>query len=287
MVNNAPLRVFVDNCIISISGTAQGAQRPQKINWGGKEYSLQIHGFERKPLPKESESWKREQVECMPTIGRLARQRVIALSSYMEITLEGFKRRHPLLINVFDGVEIEHVDAAVERSYFFQSSIDKYIDKQSMIKFCKFLLGFNPDEITEKTTQILGWPDFLVANLRNIKRFKALCKGLSENQYPDAFHLWTAELNGADCFLTIDKKFIQVMTKTNQTELPCLPLSPSQLLDQLGIDERDPFEHREGVFYNIFKEHAVNINCVPVLSSKGQLLKKFHAALQFFRRGRR
>lgn len=256
MVNSAPKKVFLDNCIVSISDTVQGAQRAHKVNWGGKEHTLQISGFEGKPFPKESEPWKRGQVECMPTIGRLARQGVIALSSYMETMFEGWKRSGSFpaspIGNVFNGVEIEHVDAAVERSYFFQSSLDEHIDNQSMIKFCKWLLDINPDILIEKIVQVRELPDFLVANLRNVKRFRELCKGLSEKQYPDAFHLWTAEVNRADYFLTIDKKFIRVMTETNKAELLCPPLSPSQLLDQLGIHERDPIEYGEEVFYDIF-----------------------------------
>lgn len=144
-----------------------------------------------------------------------------------------------------------HVEAAVERSYFFQSSLDEHVDSQSVIKFCKWLLNIDPNVLIEKVTQAKSFPSFLMANLRNVKRFSELCKGLSEKQYPDAFHLWTAEVNGADFFLTIDKKFIHVMTETNRVDLPCPPLSPSQLLNQLGIDERDPIEYMEGVFYDI------------------------------------
>lgn len=255
MENSTPKRVFLDNCIFSISDTVQGAQKPHQIYWGGEKHTVQISGFEGKPLPKESEPWKREQVKCMTTIGRLARQDVIALSSYMETMFEGWKRSGSFpattIGNVFNGVEVEHVDAAVERSYFFQSSLAEHIDSQSIIKFCKWLLTIDPNFLIEKVTQVKDLPSFLVANLRNVKRFGELCKGLSEKQYPDAFHLWTAEVNGADCFLTIDKKFIRVMTETNRSELPCPPLSPSQLLNQLGIDERDPLEYMEGAFYDI------------------------------------
>lgn len=256
MENIVPKKVFLDNCIVSISDTVQGAQKSTKVSWGGKEHTIQVSGFEGKPLPRDDEVWKREQIECMPTIGRLARQNVIALSIYVEIQFEGWKRPRSFpataIGNVFNGIEFEYVDAAVERSYFFQSSLDDYIDNQRMIDFCKWLLKINPDILIEKIMKARDFPDFLLINLRNVERFRELCKGLSEKQYPDAFHLWTAEVNGADCFLTIDKKFIRVMTETNKAKMPCPPLSPSQLLDELGIHERDPIEYVEGAFYDIF-----------------------------------
>ena len=93
-------------------------------------------------------------------------------------------------------------------------------------------------------------PKSLLNNLRNVQRFRELCAGLSEKQFPDAFHLWTAEINGAQMFLTTDRKFIRVMTKTKKTNLSCVPVSPQELLEHLNIHELDPFEFKEGVFYS-------------------------------------
>lgn len=255
MEDSVPKKVFLDNCIVSISDTVQMVKKSTTVNWGGKDHTVPVSGFVRKPLPIVSEVWKREQVECMPTIGRLARQKIITLLTYTETMSEGYKRRgsfsSTIIGNVFNGVEFEYVNAAVERSYFFQSPLEEYIDNKSMIDYCRFLLDINPDILIEKITRSRSFPDFLLENLRNVKKFRELCKGLSEKQYPDAFHLWTAEANGADYFLTIDRKFTRLMTTNNKAELPCSPLSPSQLLDQLGIHERDPFEYAEGVFYSL------------------------------------
>jgi hypothetical protein len=63
---------------------------------------------------------------------------------------------------------------------------------------------------------------------------------LPENHYRDALHLWTAEVNGLDYFLTADKTFINVMTKTSRVPLPTRPISPSDLLAELGVTQIDP-----------------------------------------------
>ena len=65
--------MFVDNCIISVSDTMQGDKKKQPIYWGDSEQTVEIVGYERKSLPGESHTWKREQIECLPTVGGAAR----------------------------------------------------------------------------------------------------------------------------------------------------------------------------------------------------------------------
>lgn len=234
----------------------QCSYKERNLVWGNSVERIRIAGFLRKPLPGNDQAWKRGQIECLPTIGKIAREKKIALYTYNEIDFEAWKRpgSFPLnrLGNVFSGVEFNHVDAAVERSYFFQSDFSGYFGKDQVIEFCRWLLAPNIETIADRLAPTKHYPDFLLRNLQRVQRFRDLCVGLSENQYPDAFHLWSAEVNGMDLFLTTDRKFVGAVTKTKKLSLPCMPLPPSQLLEQLGISEREPFEYREGQFYNIF-----------------------------------
>jgi predicted nucleic acid-binding protein len=249
------IKVFADNCILSASDTMQGVKKRQKINWGGSVETVDILGYERKPLPDKSQAWKKEQIECLPTVGRIARQQLISLYTYVETRYEGWKRPGSFpsigFGNVFEGVSLTHVEAAVERSYFFSMGLGEYIQKRSVVEFCEWLLSIDPDIFIEKVARLYELPVFLLKNLRNISRYRELCEGLSTKQYPDAFHLWTAEVNGAEYFLTIDGKFIRAMTVTKKLKLPCRPLSPAQLLDEMSILVRDPFKYAEGKFYNL------------------------------------
>lgn len=250
------MKVFVDNCVISLGDTMERAFKEQDIAWGGSIQHIRIAGYVRKKLPGKDEAWKRSQIECLPTIGKIAREQRIALYTYSEIDFEGWKRSGSVfpgrLGNIFSGIHFHHVDSAIERSYLFQSEISEHLKNERVIDFCKWLLTPNIENIVVKLAATKRYPEFFLQNLLKVQRFRKLCEGLSEKQYPDAFHLWSAEVNGMDSFLTTDGKFIRALTETKRLTLPCMPLSPSQLLDHLGIVERDSFEHKEGQFYNLF-----------------------------------
>lgn len=120
-----------------------------------------------------------------------------------------------------------------------------------MIKFCVWLLDPKAEKLADHLEGQERFPAFLISNLRQVERFRELCSGLAKKQYPDAFHLWTAEVNGMQYFLTTDGKFIRVMTETKNISLPCKPVSPAELLEILQIKDLEPFEFKPNQFYNI------------------------------------
>jgi hypothetical protein len=73
----------------------------------------------------------------------------------------------------------------------------------------------------------------------NLDRFRELCSGLTRQHYPDADHLWTAEANNLDYFLTADRAFINVMTLTRRLALRSKLISPRDLLAELGGTQLD------------------------------------------------
>lgn len=217
---------------------------------------VDVIGYMRKPLPNLKNQWKRNEIECLPTIGRIAREGKISLFTYFELQSEGWKRSDSFptksIGNIFSGVSINHAEAAVDRSYFFQMELGQFIKTQQVIEYCKWLMTPGIEKLVDRLSGNPAYPLWMLNNIRNVQRFRDLCHGLAEKQYPDVLHLWSAEVNGSDLFLTIDGKFIRAMTKSKSINLPCKPVSPSELLDMLQIKERDPFEFQEGQFYNIF-----------------------------------
>jgi hypothetical protein len=189
------------------------------------------------PLPP-NEKWKQDQIDVMPTIVKLARERKLELFQSMEVILEALKRE-PLAIHVVDlltDVPLGLVPPAVERSCFMRMELFKYAEKEVMIQFCKILLTVNREKLVSKSSSLLlGITDFGIQNLKDVQRFKELCHGINETHYPDAFHLWTAETNGLDYFLTADKKFINLMTKTKRIDLQSIPISPQDLVNSMEI----------------------------------------------------
>lgn len=256
MTAEYPIKILIDNCIDSLSETLQAVYKEHQIVWGGTTQNVNILGFERKPMPSEDQGWKLKQIACLPTVRRLAVEEKIKLYTYNELIYEAWKRHGSfpsnLLGNLFAGINFQHVDAAVERSFFFQMEFSKYLKNDEMVKFCIWLLESKVEELADRLKGKERYSVFLLNNLRQVVRFRELCKGLAKKQYPDAFHLWTAEVNGMEYFLTSDKKFIRVMTETKNISLPCRPISPNELLDILQVKDLEPFEFKPNQFYNVF-----------------------------------
>jgi len=251
-----PLPILMDNCILSLSETMQPMLKKDKIVVNGKSYPYQFIGYKRKPKPGSEEKWKIHQINCLPTIAKIAREEKIELFTYNELRHEAWKKPNSFPSNIigdiFSDINFKDVDAAVERTYLFSGDSDYIFSKEQVIKFCKWLLNPNIKEVANQLAKQNRFPSFLIQNLRNAERYQTLCENLSEEQYIDAFHLWTAEVNDLNLFLTTDKTFINVMTRTKNVNLNCRPISPSQLLSSMNIDKLEPFKYSEKEFYTIF-----------------------------------
>lgn len=256
MQSQTSVPIMIDNCITSLSDTMQCVSKTVEIEIRGVSRSVQVRGFERRPAPGPDEEWKRNQLDCLPSVARLAREGVVSCYTYSELRHEAWKRPGSFPTNIigrlFSEVPFVDVDAAVERSYFFQTDFSEYISTDQVVKFCKWLNAAKFDEHIDRLAALGRYPEFLLANLRNVDRYRNLCAGLSERQYPDAFHLWTAEVNGAKYFLTTDRKFIRALTQSKNIELPCAPVGPERLLEVLSVKARDPFSHPENATIDVF-----------------------------------
>ena len=181
------------------------------------------------------EKWRKIQADALPTIGRLCREGRVMLCQSTEIGLEMMKgayRGGNVVGDRLGEVKLAHVPCAIDRSKFQQMDLERYIEKKTVVEFCKLLLHLDSSAPPWLTDRLTDWE---LANLRNVERFRTLCKTLDESQYPDALHLWTAEVNGLDYFLTADRAFMNVMTRTARVQLTTKPVGPRDMLDDLGI----------------------------------------------------
>lgn len=242
--------------MVTLSDTMQGVYKEDEFVIGKESQMVNILGYQRKPSPSPDQKWKLQEIKCLPTVSRIAREGKIKLYTYDELLFEAWKRPgsfpQNVIGNVFSGVKFEHVNAAVERSFFSQMDLSEYATSDQLISFCRWLHNSGIEDLADRLSKNDRFPSYLIKNLRDVQRFRNLCSGLSEKQYIDAFHLWTAEVNEAEYFLTTDKKFIQVMTKTKHMHLPCKPIPPTELLKIFNIKELDSFEFLEDQFYSIF-----------------------------------
>ena len=212
-----------------------------------------IHGYRGKELPEGK--WLPEQIKALPTIARLAREGRIIFCTSTELRFERFHASSGmsgLVGDLFRGIDYEQVPPAVERSYFWQTvDVNKYASGKGQAEWYReFLLKVDENQFFNIIDEHMELPDCYRKNFANLRRFREICEPITKNtkakqdkkdkQIRDAFHLWTAEVNNLDYFLTADEKFINLMTASSKIDLPTPPVAPATLLEKLGISKLDP-----------------------------------------------
>ena len=248
-----PISFLMDLSVYRLGMTVKPVTESKEIKWGEITQMIPITGFARK-LPFDSK--KQKEVECIPTISRLIKEKRLIAYQYNELQFEnmlGSQGLRNVKGDLFQDIDFEQVEPAIDRSYLGGMTLSQCVDRKDFIRFCDFLLSLEPEKIInfEEVRSLL--PEFQRANLKNLDRFKDICEHLPRKHFPDVFHLWTAETNGLDYFLTNDTKFINVMTKTKQIDLPTPPITPSGLLNILRVKKRDPMPIEDYNFHNLFE----------------------------------
>jgi hypothetical protein len=137
------LRVLVDHSVRRRSVFLQPA-RPQIV----EGLSNLLMGCEA--VPPISGEWLREQVACIPTVGRLARQGHIQLCRSHELWLEGARGRDFLGKQpgyAFEGCAWEDLKLPIEPSRFWPLFGDELRDMETLRSFCAWLLKA-PDSVS-------------------------------------------------------------------------------------------------------------------------------------------
>jgi hypothetical protein len=246
------VRVLVDNSIESLSDVLNCVRKPAIVPGLGQPHTFSVIAFERKRTGA-SEAWKEAQRERLPTIARLVRERRIEFNTYPELQHEAFKRRsfpaNPIG-RLFAKLECRHLDAPIDRSNYMSLPAHEYASKARVVHFCKWLLTADLEPLMNSASN--PCPPFEAACLKKVSRYRELCRGLSDGQLPDAFHLWTAEVHGLDFFLTADRRFTRAILARRERLLPCPPVSPEGLLETMGVADLDPFPFRHGQAIGLF-----------------------------------
>jgi hypothetical protein len=238
------ISVFVDLSVRRYAVLTEDTQIEKRINWGGREHTSVIAGWKRKPDRSARDSWLQKQISCLPTIARLADAGTVHCYFSLELMFEesrGSGGMHGTFGDLFAGVMMKSCLAVVNRPRFRQNvDFGEYLRKEGLPEFCDFLLKLDPSLLSQAPEFWNTLPAFEQENLMQLERFKSLCRCLSVGHSSDAFHLWTAEANGLDYFLTMDKKFINAVSNIHDFNFRCKPISPEQLLSVLGMTEIDP-----------------------------------------------
>jgi hypothetical protein len=249
------ISVLIDLSVRRHAVFTEDAQIEKRIDWGGRAHSPLIAAWKRRPDRSAMEVWLQKQISCLPTITRLARGGTVECYSYVELMFEESRGRRGMrgtFGDLFAGVNMKNCPSVVNRSRFRQNvDFSEYLRKEGLPELCDFMLKLDASLLRRAAEFWNTLPVFEQENLIQLERFQSLCRRLSERHYSDAFHLWTAEANGLDYFLLVDKKFVNAMGGIRDLNFRCRPISPEQLLSVMGITEVDPhpFPSREPQYF--------------------------------------
>lgn len=239
-----PISALIDLSVLRHGVLTQSAEVKKTVTWGDRTETVTLAGWERKPDVPPDQAWRRKQVECLPTLARLAREGVLRLYSYIELAFEEWRGQRGMsgsFGDLFAGIEVEKVTPAVERSHFRQTvHLKEHVSKEALTEFCTFLLDLDPSALQQAPEFWDTLPDFEKANLAQVDRFQHLCRNLTVNHYADAFHLWTAEVNGLDFFLMVEIAFPNAVRNKRDLGFHCQPITPEELLHHAGVTDLDP-----------------------------------------------
>jgi hypothetical protein len=268
------MRVLLDNGIISHAEFAEGAIQEKSVRWGPRQEIARIHGLVRK-RPGGTADYQRQK-EGIFTIGRLIREGKIEAYTYSELHFERIRGRIGVQnFNALNGCTIKWCQPALERSKFLKSlnfqdviakggkndrKSGKELGEANQISFFKQLCALNREKVEAviaSCASIMHLTEFEIDSLRSISWFQFLCTRSGIETYPDIFHLWTAERNGLDVFLTLDNDLPDLISRVNNEKksrvaIKTEVLRPHELLRKLGIDRPDPVPMEADRFYRIF-----------------------------------
>jgi hypothetical protein len=239
----ASVSALLDLSVMRLAEMMEPAVQEHTVRFGDRDQTFPVIGVRRKGPFRATEVWKTTQLAALPTLRRLVLSGQIRLFWHPELTLEamlGHMDQTAGVGHLLHRVPIGDVPPAIERSRFQQIDLGEFAGKESFNKFCELLLQLSYRDFAKRPRFLSSFSPFEQQNLRALERFKEICRALPKKHYRDGFHLWTAEANGLDYFLTADGKFIRALTQSSKLHLQCRPIGPDELLTEMGMTERDP-----------------------------------------------
>lgn len=261
-----PTKVLLDHSIVTHASRMRWVNKPLD-DPHGQFFANPLLGAER-IAPFSDPAWEAE-AEAIYTVGTLIRERKVEAVSSMELKWEAFRDylgSPPL--DALHGCDIGMVPNAIERGKFVGALLEKFVKKggkkdgddgenrASQIAFFKWLNKLGPDAIAKilETRGRRNLTDFECESFEDLGWFRALSDRLrSDENLPDAFHLWTAKRNRIEVFLTLDRKLINhaatIEKEKSGFRLGVKVRSPIHFLQDEGVARPAPYPCVIGQFY--------------------------------------
>jgi hypothetical protein len=183
-----PIRALLDTNIRPATVTRRQMARTNEKR-GKAWYSTDFLTTVKRQLRNKTQSESDAIYGALKEIAEMAKAGALHLFESDETFFEGLQVKLPELrgseFDVFRDVKVRFVRGPLQRTYVISAE-------------------FSKEEMNERwlrTLESIEHPRFLV-----------LKKQTGGNHLADLYHLWTAEDNALDCFITLDDKFVNAVT---------------------------------------------------------------------------
>jgi hypothetical protein len=185
------------------------------INWGGRIHDVTVHDFiDVNPNDTIANPELKREAQLLPELAELGKRGKVRYAIQMETLFESWGIPNmDSSSGRFYAAPCETVEAPIT---YGRAVFSGFGDPQKM-QF-EFLCGIRS-------------PRFL-----ELQKMTGAYQGegkINRNQLLDAFHLWCAEHNECEYFLTLDFKLIRLLERNQKKPLQVVPIRPSGLLRKI------------------------------------------------------
>lgn len=206
------MKVLLDQNILWNSVISETKAMKKTLMWGDRAFSCEVLGCMEREISSDKISQQIPFIIGLFEEHRRTAQLVFYTS--VELAMERVRQKTPyegyLGVNILERIRFQRAKSPVERTIVFSGLGDSIgVAEEDQMQFFEGIK--NP-------------------------RFQKIVKHLGSSHIDDAFHLWTAETNNLNVFLTLDFRFKNVCrNQTKQIASPVCVMSPSELAAQLGV----------------------------------------------------
>jgi hypothetical protein len=215
-------KVFLDTNVLKFAATELPRLRPriQSVDWGGKTIEVTLHDFvEVNPNEFIQNPELKAEAELLPRLAELGKLGKLDYVINSETIEESWGLRNMDSKNGrFYGAPIEVVKAPFEYARIMAGGGVKPKERQF-----RFLASVRHERFVELQKMTGAYQGEQKPN---------------RNQLLDAFHIWCAEHNSCEFFLTLDFKLIKVLNLST-TKPTVRVVRPSELLAWLERPDRE------------------------------------------------
>jgi hypothetical protein len=211
-------KVYIDTSVFKFSATKLKRLIPRKqtINWGGTLHEIKVHdlGYVN-PNDRIKNQKLKEEAQLLPKLAEIDKQGKLEYVVHME--------------TMFESWGLPDMDS--ETGKFYGAPCEMV---EAPVKYSRILIGFGLDSKKGQFNFLAGIKDRRFLELQKLTGAYQGKVERNRNQLLDAFHLWCAEYNGCQYFLTLDFKLIKVLRSHRGVGFTVKVVKPSELLSEMS-----------------------------------------------------